>query len=122
MQLFMPSHQADVITVEQPVDLLAGQWHQFITSARPTKFFFCQAFVIQHKPIVLPVQALDLVPPPIGKSIQAPIKWVMSQFLLDNGRKTTEALAEIHWLSVQVDIWHIMSWPEILAHDKCARS
>ena len=55
MQLFMPSHQADVITVEQPVDLLAGQRHQVLIGSWPAELFFSQALVVEHETIVFPL-------------------------------------------------------------------
>lgn len=69
MQLFMPFHQADVVTVEQPVDLLTGQCHHLFVWSWPAEFFLRQALVVEHETIVFPVQALAFVAPTVGESV-----------------------------------------------------
>ena len=55
MQLFMPLHQADVIAIQQPVDLLASQRQKLIALAWPAEFFFGQALVVKHETVVFPL-------------------------------------------------------------------
>ena len=43
---FMPFHQADIVPIQQPVDLFAGERHDLLAPARPRKFLFRQAFVV----------------------------------------------------------------------------
>ena len=93
MQLFVSLHQADVIAVQQPVDLLAAQRHEFITRPWPAEFLFGQALVVEHKTIVFPEQALDLVPLAVGEGIEAAVKGVVAQFLFNDGGKATKAFA-----------------------------
>jgi len=96
MQLFMPLHSADIITVQQPVDLLTGQRYKLIALAWPAEFLFGQAFVVEHKTIVFPEQTLDLVVSAVGEGVEATVEGVMAQLLFDNGRQTTKALAKVN--------------------------
>ncbi len=66
----MGFHGADIITIQQPVYLLAGNIHQVIFPFWPFEFFFRQAFVIQHKAGIIPEQTFDFISPAIGKDIQ----------------------------------------------------
>ncbi len=90
MQLFMPFHQADIIAIQQPINLLPRQRHQFIIRAWPAEFLFGQAFVIEHKSVVFPVQQFNLIASAIGKGVQTTLKRVVPQLLFDNGRKAPE--------------------------------
>ncbi len=50
----------------------------------PAEFFFGQALVVEHKTIVFPEQALNLVALAVGEGIEAPVEGVVAQFLFDN--------------------------------------
>ena len=85
MQFFVPFHQADVVTIQQPVDLFAGQRHDFVMRTRPTEFLFGQRLVVQHEAVVFPHQQLDLVALPVGEGIEAAVEWIVSELLFDDG-------------------------------------
>jgi len=78
----MAPQQTDVVAVQQPVDLLAGQRHQVIGRPRPFELFLGQGFVIEHKAVVFPHQAFDLVPLPVGEGVEGPGEGAVAQFLL----------------------------------------
>ena len=118
MQLFMPLHPADVIPIQQPVDLLASQRQKLIALAWPAEFFFGQALVVEHKGIVFPEQALDLVPLAVGEGIESTVEGVVAQFLFDDGGKAAKAFAKIDGVAVQVYPRHIIGWPDRVAHDR----
>jgi len=69
LQLFVPLHQTDVITVQQPIDLLRGQWHGCIVRMGPAEFLLGQAPVIEHETAVFPAQQFDLVAPAIREGV-----------------------------------------------------
>ena len=73
----MTFEQADIVAIQQPIDLLTTQRYQFITGFRPFELLFSQRFVIQDKTIVFPQQTLDLVALPIGKRIQGAGEWIV---------------------------------------------
>ncbi len=106
MQLSVAFHGPEVIAVEQPVDLLPRQRNQLLFTTRPVELLLGQALVIEHEPVVFPIQELDLVPPPVGEGIQRPLKGVVAQLLLDDRGQAPEALAEIHRIPIQVDLRH----------------
>jgi len=107
MQGFMASQQGNVIAVQQPVDLFTGQRHQLIRRPRPFELFFSQGFVIEHKAVVLPHQALDLVPLPVGEGIEGSGEGAVAQFLLHQQSQAIRLLAEVDGLSVQIDLRQI---------------
>jgi hypothetical protein len=74
----MPFHQADIIPIQQPVDLLSAERYDLVAPPRPAEFFFSETFVIEHKTVVLPIQALDLVAAAIGERIQSTVERVMA--------------------------------------------
>ena len=77
----MAFEQADIVAIQQPIDLLTTQRHQLITGFRPLEFLFSQPFVIQHKTTVFPQQTPDLIALPIGKRIQRAGEWIGAQAL-----------------------------------------
>jgi len=112
----MPLHLADVIAIQQPVDLLAGQRHELITLAWPAEFLFGQALVVEHKTIVFPEQALDLVAPAVGEGIETAVERVVAQFLFNDGGKAAKAFAKIDGVAVQVYPRHVIGRPEGVVH------
>ena len=75
-------HSANIVAVEQPIDLFASQRHHLLLGPRPVERFLDQALVIEDEAVVLPQQALDLVPLPIGEGIKGAIERAASQFQL----------------------------------------
>ncbi|MBA1332111.1 hypothetical protein QQ73_13655 [Candidatus Endoriftia persephone str. Guaymas] len=55
----MAFHGGKIITVEQPVDLLAIQGHHLVSQGRPMEPLLGQALAVEHEAIVFPVQQLD---------------------------------------------------------------
>ncbi len=122
MQLFVPFHSTEVIAVEQPVDLLPRQRNQLLFTTRPVELLLGQALVIEHEPVVFPIQELDLVPPPVGEGIQRPFERVVAQLLFDDGSQAPEALAEIDRITIQVDPRHPWMRAQPVRHHSTASS
>ena len=85
MQLFMAFHGTDIIAIKQPINLLPAQGHDFITTLWPLEFFLRQAFVIQHKTVILPKEAFDFIASFIGEGIQVTGKRIVPQLTFNNG-------------------------------------
>ncbi len=82
----MTFHGPDIQTIKQPVYLLAIKGEQLVLRFRPDEFIFFQAFVIQHKTVVLPKQAFNFGASFIGKRVQVSGKRIMTQLTFNNGR------------------------------------
>jgi hypothetical protein len=78
MQLFMAFHSANIKAIEQPIYLLAIERHQLFFTLRPNEFIFLKAFVIQHKAVVFPKQALNLIATLIGEDIKMAVKRIVA--------------------------------------------
>ena len=116
MQFFMPRHQRNIVAIEQPVNLFTGQGDNFFTTPGPAEFLLGQGFVIQHKTIVFPQQALNLVTPPICESIETAVKGIMPQLLFDNGGKAVALFAEIDRVTIEKYPWHVVRGSKIPRH------
>jgi hypothetical protein len=57
--------------------LLTVERHQLFFSLGPDEFIFLKAFVIQHKAVALPEQALSLIAPFIGEDIKVAVKRIV---------------------------------------------
>lgn len=106
MQFFMRVQQADIITIEQPVNLLAGQGQQVIGQTWPLEFLLCQRLVIEYKAIVFPHQTFDFIALAVGKGIQRPGKGIMPQFLLNQRRQPVDLLAKINGGTIKINLRH----------------
>jgi len=93
VQLFVRLELADVITIKQPVDLLARQRNDLIICRGPVEFLFRQRLVVQHEAIVFPQQTLDLVTAAIGKGVQVARKHVVTELQLHQCGQTPITLA-----------------------------
>ena len=82
----MRLHQRQIITIQQPVHLLASECHELIIAAGPMKAFFGKRLVIQDEPVVLPEQAFNLVALPVAKAIEHTAERIMSKLVLDHAR------------------------------------
>ena len=94
MSFFVRLHLADIVPVQQPVQLLTRESDQFVCFLWPLELVFSQTFVIQDKAVIFPEQALDLVPSTVGESVQVALKRVMSQLLLNQDRQSVERIFE----------------------------
>ncbi len=113
MQFLMAGHQGNVVAVQQPIDLLAGEGNHFVVRVRPPELLFRQRFVIQYKPIVLPEQTLDFVVAAIDKSIQCAIKGVMAKLSFHNSAKAIDRFSKIYRVPVQINLWHVIGGAKV---------
>tara|TARA_R110001583_G_scaffold160368_1_gene312257 strand:- start:101 stop:457 length:357 start_codon:yes stop_codon:yes gene_type:complete len=118
MQFFMACHQRNIVAIKQPVNLLTGQGNNVFTTPRPAKLLFGQGFVIQHKTVIFPQQAFDFITPPIGEGIQATVKGIMPQFLLDDGGKAIALFAKVDRVTIEEYAWRVVRWPKIPRHQQ----
>jgi len=85
MRLIAPQ----VKTIEQPVELFTVQCEGWgINAGWPLEALLLQAFVPQHKAILLPQQDFDLVTTAIDKHVQCDIEGVQPQGLFHKQRQT----------------------------------
>jgi len=118
----MASQQADIVTIQQPIDLLAAQGHQLVGRAWPLESFFRQGLVIEDKAVVFPHQTLDFVALAISEGIQRTAKRVESERLFDQQRQAIGLLAKINGLTIQVNLGHRPRRPQIARrHGSCLR-
>lgn len=75
----MPLHQGDIVAIKQPVYLLASEDDQLISALWPFKFLFGKRFVVKHKAVVLPEEALDFIALFIGENVQLTAKRIVAE-------------------------------------------
>jgi hypothetical protein len=83
MKFFVALHQGNIITIEQPVDLLGREREQFIGRRWPFEFLLGERLVIEDKAVVLPHQTLDLVALTVGEGIEGTTEGRVSELQLD---------------------------------------
>jgi hypothetical protein len=76
----MPLHQGDIIAIKQPIYLLTCEGNQLIRTPWPFEFLLGKRFVIKHKTVVFPEQALDFVALFIGEDVQLTTKRIVAEF------------------------------------------
>ena len=104
MQFFVAFHQGNIIAIEQPIDLLSREGEQLIGRGWPFEFLLGERLVIEHKAVVLPHQALDLVAAAIGEGIEGTGEWIVPELLLDQRRQAIGLFAKIDGRPVEVDL------------------
>ncbi|MFT5015136.1 MAG: hypothetical protein ACI9HA_003807 [Dinoroseobacter sp.] len=100
----------DVITIQQPVQLLTVQGHHLTLFIWPQKAPLLQPLISHDKTIALPVQNLNLVPVAIDEDKQSAGEGVLLQRLLDNHRQPIDGFAEVDGLGVQQDLLNRVDW------------
>ena len=116
MQFFMARHQGNIVAVQQPIDLLAGEGNHFVVRVRPLELLFRQRFVIQHKPVVFPPQTFYFVALAIREGIQCAIKGVMAKLSFHNSAKAINRLSKIYSVPVQINLWHVVGGAKVVRH------
>jgi len=84
VQSFVCLHAQDIVTIQQPVQLLTSQAYDLIEClAGPFKPVPLQALLPQAKAIALPVQDLDLVTLAVAEHEQVLGEWIQCQGAFD---------------------------------------
>jgi len=86
----------------------------------PFEFLLGQRLVIEHKAVVLPHQALDLVAAAISEGIEGSEEWLVPELLLAQRRQAIDLFTKIDGRQVEIDLRHRqgrtqMTW----AHYNC---
>jgi|TARA_Y100000031_G_scaffold98926_1_gene108358 hypothetical protein len=77
----------EIITIQQPVQLLAGERDYFLTKMqRPVKPLFLKSLIVETKTIIFPEQNLDPIASFVGKDEQLFAKRTASHGLFYDGR------------------------------------
>lgn len=99
-----------VISIEQPVELLTGEREQARISARPVKALAFEPLLPQHKPRALPIQNLAAVAPRVGEHKQLLAERVQRQLLLHQRRQPVYLFPEVHRLDAHIDCRELIRW------------
>ena len=84
VQSFMCLHTQDIVSIQQPVQLLSGQANDLIECfAGPFKPVPLQALLPQAKTIALPIQHFDLVTLAVAEDKQMLGEWIQCQGAFD---------------------------------------
>lgn len=89
----MRSHCFQIVTVEQPVELLAIERQDVaIKVIRPLENFTLQSFLPHAKTSTFPIENLDLVTSLVDEHEQLSGKWIMGELFFDQHRQPVDAI------------------------------
>ena len=84
VQSFMRLHAHDIVPVEKPVQLLAGQGDDFIQClAGPFKACLLETLLPQAKTVAFPIKRFDFIPFAVTEQKQIFGEWIQFQCALD---------------------------------------
>src|SRR5579864_458497 len=105
-QIFPPWMAMDggnVVAVEQRVQQIGCQGHDFGLVAGPDEVLCLKSLRHKPEPAAIPAEDLDAVATPVPEDVKRGVHWIEPHGLLDEDRETVHAVAEINRIAVEVN-------------------